>query len=76
MKGGDNMNKKEKQFKEASEMLDNICKSYNEANANNEDKKEISNLLFLAILAAESTGFKVEIAMSESGYIERLTVGY
>lgn len=70
------MNIKEKQFKEASEMLDNVCKLYNEANANNEDKQEISILLFLAILAAESTGFKVEITMSESGYIERLAVGY
>ena len=70
------MNKKEKQFKEASEMLDDVCKLYNEANANNEDKKEISNLLSLAILAAESTGFKVKIDMNESGYITRLAVGY
>lgn len=70
------MNKKEKQFKEVTEMLDEVCKLYNEANANNEDKQEISNLLFLAILAAEITGFKVEINMSESGGIKRLAVSY
>lgn len=70
------MNKKEKQFKEASGMLDDICKSYNETKANNGDMQEISNALFLAILAVESTGFKIEINMSESGYIERLAVGY
>lgn len=69
------MNKKEKQFKEASEMLDGVCNLYNEANANN-DTKEISKLLFLAVLAAESTGFKVKITMDKNGYIARLAVSY
>lgn len=70
------MNKKEKQFKEASGMVDAVCNLYNEANANNDDMKEISKLLFLAVLAAESTGFKVKITIDKNGYITRLAVSY
>lgn len=71
------MNKKEKQYKEAVEMLDGVCKLYNEANANNDNMKEISKLLYLAVLAAVSTGFKVEINMNnKNGYITRLAVSY
>lgn len=70
------MCKKEKCFKEASETLDKVCKVYNEKMSLGMDIQEISSLLFLAILATESAGFKVEINMSESGYIERLAVAY
>lgn len=70
------MNKREKQYNEAVEMLDDMCNLYNEANANNDDVKEISKLLFLAVLAAVSTGFKVEITTDKNDYIKRLSVAY
>nr|DAH77868.1 MAG TPA: hypothetical protein [Caudoviricetes sp.] len=70
------MDNKEKQFKEATEMLDNICKLYNESNHNGKVDKDIASVLFLAILAVKSSGLKVEITTNENGYIERLKVSY
>lgn len=67
---------KEKQFKEATEMLVTICKLYNESTHNGKVDKDIASVLFLAILAVESTGFKVEIDKCKYGYIRRLAVGY
>ena len=70
------MYNKEKQFKEATEMLDTICKLYNESTHSGKVDKDIASVLFLAILAVEATGFNVEITKGENGYIERLAVGY
>lgn len=70
------MNKKEKQFKEASEMLDKACELYNEKKAVGEDIKEAETMLILAVLAVKMTGFTVEINSNKQGYITRLAVGY
>lgn len=70
------MNNKEKQFKEATEMLDSICNLYNESIHGGKADKDIASVLFLAVLAVESTGFKVEIDKCKNGYIRRLAVGY
>lgn len=70
------MNKKEKQFKEASEMLDKACKLYNAKLAADEDIKEAETMLILAVLAVKMTGFTVEINSDKHGFINRLAVGY
>lgn len=70
------MNKKEKQFKEASEMLDKACDLYNAKKAVGEGIKEAETMLILAVLAVKMTGFTVEINTNEQGFIKRLAVGY
>lgn len=70
------MTKKEKQFKEASEMLDKVCDLYNTKKAVGEDIKEAETMLILAVLAVKMTGFTVEINSDKQGFIKRLAVGY
>lgn len=70
------MNKKEKQFKEASEMLDKACDLYNAKKAVGEDIKKAETMVILAVLAVKTAGFTVEINSDKQGFIKRLVVGY
>lgn len=69
------MDKKEKQLKAATAMLDKICSIYNEAITHDEDTTELTVILLLAVHAVENCGFAVEINQDESGFIKRLAVG-
>ena len=70
------MDKKEKLFKEASKMLDEVCTLYNKKIALGGNTKEAETMLILAVIAVKMAGFALQINVDKKGFIERLEISY